>query len=174
MKIQNQVTPNTKKNIPILSTNFYQPNSLLTQILNQTLAPEPLPIETIDVQEEMPALIMETPQPEADSTPVVSDLLTVDEATKENDIDELGKFEMINNPLDPENKKGYYMDMEFSDPEEGTKVADETGVTLDSEADLDKEQVDLYYQETNGEKGTEVEAGMNYYFFFGRRACIFF
>lgn len=122
----------------------------------------------------MPALIIETPQPEADSTPVVSDPLTVDEATEENDIDELGKFEMINNPLDPENKKGYYMDMEFSDPEEGTKVDDETGVTLDSEADLGKEQVELYYQETDGEKGTEVEAGMNYFIFFWKKGVHFF
>jgi hypothetical protein len=122
----------------------------------------------------MPALIIETPEPEADSTPVVSDPLTVDEATEENDIDELGKFEMINNPLDPENKKGYYMDMEFSDPEEGTKVDDETGVTLDSEADLGKEQVELYYQETEGEKGTEVEAGMNCYFFLEEGRAFFF
>lgn len=130
---------------------------------NPESTPETLPIETPDVPEEMPTLTPPTPQPDSDSTPVVSDPINVDDGAKENDIEEIGKFEMTNNPLDPENKKGYYMDMEISDSEnpeveESGKVANETVVTLDTEGDLEKEQVDLYYQETDGEKGTEVEA----------------
>ena len=174
MKIQNQVTPNPKKNPPVTSPILTN----LNQILNQTLAPETLPIETPDVPEEMPTLTPPTPQPDSDSTPVVSDPINVDDGAKENDIEEIGKFEMTNNPLDPENKKGYYMDMEISDPdnpevEESGKVADENVVTLDTEGDLEKEQVDLYYQETDGEKGTEVEAGIVLFDFFLGRTCIF-
>jgi len=116
--------------------------------------------DDLEQTEEMPALISDD-APEEPDIEIVQDEPTpdTDEATpdsddtKENDIDELGKFEMTNNPLDPDNKKGYYMDMVLDDSEDATKVVADSGPTQDSEGDLEKEQVDLYYRD--GEDGVD-------------------